>query len=276
MEEWQNASVESNGINIHYHRTGGKGPTLLLIHGFTDNGLCWSRVAREMQAHYDLVMLDSRGHGLSDKPHQGYSTDDYAEDVAGVIAALNLGKTTLVGHSIGATTAATVAAKYPQLVHGLILEDPIWRDQLGQSDSASPEKKAAMVTAVRQQIVVQQQMNAQQIETSGRESCPTWDAEEFPAWVQAKQQVSPDVAATLVSLRDDWQHMASEIQCPTLLITGNPDKDVVVSPTVVAQAQAINPLIQHTQLASAGHNIRRESFQPYLAAVRQFLACSLA
>ena len=276
MEEWQNASVESNGINIHYHRTGGKGPTLLLIHGFTDNGLCWSRVAREMQTHYDLVMLDSRGHGLSDKPHQGYSTDDYAEDVAGVIAALNLGKTTLVGHSIGATTAATVAAKYPQLVHGLILEDPIWRDQLGQSDSASPEKKAAMVTAVRQQIVVQQQMNTQQIETSGRESCPTWDAEEFPAWVQAKQQVSPDVAATLVSLRDDWQHMASEIQCPTLLITGNPDKDVVVSPTVVAQAQAINPLIQHTQLASAGHNIRRESFQPYLAAVRQFLSCSLA
>ena len=276
MEEWQNASVESNGINIHYHRTGGKGPTLLLIHGFTDNGLCWSRVAREMQAHYDLVMLDSRGHGLSDKPHQGYSTDDYAEDVAGVIAALNLGKTTLVGHSVGATTAATVAAKYPQLVHGLILEDPIWRDQLGQSDSASPEKKAAMVTAVRQQIVVQQQMNTQQIETSGRESCPTWDAEEFPAWVQAKQQVSPDVAATLVSLRGDWQHTASEIQCPTLLITGNPDKDVVVSPTVVAQAQAINPLIQHTQLASAGHNIRRESFQPYLAAVRQFLSCSLA
>ena len=276
MEEWQNASVESNGINIHYHRTGGKGPTLLLIHGFTDNGLCWSRVAREMQAHYDLVMLDSRGHGLSDKPHQGYSTDDYAEDVAGVIAALNLGKTTLVGHSVGATTAATVAAKYPQLVHGLILEDPIWRDQLGQSDSASPEKKAAMVTAVRQQIVVQQQMNTQQIETSGRESCPTWDAEEFPAWVQAKQQVSPDVAATLVSLRGDWQHMASEIQCPTLLITGNPDKDVVVSPTVVAQAQAINPLIQHTQLASAGHNIRRESLQPYLAAVRQFLARSLA
>jgi len=276
MEEWQNASVESNGINIHYHRTGGIGPTLLLIHGFTDNGLCWSRVAREMQAHYDLVMLDSRGHGLSDKPHQGYSTDDYAEDVAGVIAALNLGKTTLVGHSVGATTAATVAAKYPQLVHGLILEDPIWRDQLGQSDSASPEKKAAIVTAVRQQIVVQQQMNTQQIETSGRESCPTWDAEEFPAWVQAKQQVSPDVAATLVSLRGDWQHTASEIQCPTLLITGNPDKDVVVSPTVVAQAQAINPLIQHTQLASAGHNIRRESLQPYLAAVRQFLACSLA
>ena len=113
MEEWQNASVESNGINIHYHRTGGKGPTLLLIHGFTDNGLCWSRVAREMQAHYDLVMLDSRGHGLSDKPHQGYSTDDYAEDVAGVIAALNLGKTTLVGHSVGATTAAYCCRQIP-------------------------------------------------------------------------------------------------------------------------------------------------------------------
>ena len=64
MDNWHSAWVESNGINIHYHRTGGPYPVLLLIHGFTDNGLCWSRVARQLEANYDILMLDSRGHGL--------------------------------------------------------------------------------------------------------------------------------------------------------------------------------------------------------------------
>ena len=52
MDNWQSAWVESNGINIHYHRTGGPYPVLLLIHGFTDNGLCWSRVDRQLETDY--------------------------------------------------------------------------------------------------------------------------------------------------------------------------------------------------------------------------------
>ena len=56
MSNWQSATVESNGINIHYHRTGGNGPCVILIHGFTDNGRCWSRVARELQSDFDLIM----------------------------------------------------------------------------------------------------------------------------------------------------------------------------------------------------------------------------
>ncbi|MEH6558828.1 MAG: alpha/beta hydrolase [Oceanicoccus sp.] len=276
MENWLSASVESNGINIHYHRTGSDAPALLFIHGFTDNGLCWSRVARELEADYDILMLDSRGHGLSDNPHKGYSADDHAADVVGVVEALDLGTVIILGHSVGAITAATVAANYPQLVRGLILEDPIWRDQEKHSTSGAIEKKAAMAEAVRHQIITQQHMSTQQIEASGREKNPSWDPGEFPAWVQAKQQVSPNVVDTLSSLSGNWKEVAAKFQCPTLLITGNPEKDVVVSPAVVAQAQSINPLIQHTQLVDAGHNIRRESFQQYVSSVRYFMSSLIA
>lgn len=267
MDNWRSAWVESNGINIHYHRTGGPGPVLLLIHGFTDNGLCWSRVARQLEENYDILMLDSRGHGLSDKPEKGYSGNDLAADVAGVIEALNLGPVMIMGHSVGAITAATVAAKCPELVCGLMLEDPIWRNK----EKGASKKSATMTKAIRQQIVIQQQFSAQQIEVSGRENCPTWGPDEFSAWVQAKQQVSPNVADTVSSIIGNWQEVAAALQCPTLLITGYPGKDVVVSPAIVAEAQLIIPQMQHVNLAHAGHNIRRESFQPYLSAVSQFL-----
>jgi len=267
MDNWHSASVEINGTNSHYHRTGGPGPVLLLIHGFTDNGLCWSRVARQLEANYDILMLDSRGHGLSDKPEKGYSSNDLAADVAGVAEALNLGPLMILGHSVGAITAATVAAKYPELVCGLMLEDPIWRDK----EKSASKKNAAITKAIRQQIVSQQQLSAQQIEALGRENCPTWHPDEFPAWVQAKQQVSPDAADTLSSLTGNWQEVAATLQCPALLITGDPEKDVIVSPAIVAEAQLIIPQMQHVNLAHAGHNIRRESFQPYLSAVSQFM-----
>lgn len=272
MDNWQSAWVESNGINIHYHRTGGPGPILLLIHGFTDNGLCWSRVARQLEANYDILMLDSRGHGLSDKPEKDYSGNDLAADIAGVLEALNLGSVMILGHSVGALTAVTVAAQYPELVCGLMLEDPIWR----KKEKDPSKKSAAMTKAIRQQIVIQQQLSAQQIEASGREDCPTWDPEEFPAWVQAKQQVSPDVAEMLSFLTGNWQAVAATIQCPTLLITGDPEKDVVVSPAIAAEAQLIISQMQHVNIAHAGHNIRRENFQPYLLAVSQFMDSLIA
>jgi pimeloyl-ACP methyl ester carboxylesterase len=272
MDNWHSAWVESNGINIHYHRTGGPYPVLLLIHGFTDNGLCWSRVARQLEANYDILMLDSRGHGLSDKQEKGYSGNDLAADVAGVVNALNLEPVIILGHSVGAITAATVASKYPELVCGLMLEDPIWRN----IEKGASKKSAATTKAIRQQIVIQQKLSAQQIEASGRKNCPTWNPDDFPAWVQAKQQVSPDVADTVSSIISNWQEVAAALQCPTLLITGDPEKDAVVSPAIVAEAQLIIPKMRHINLAHAGHNIRRESFQPYLSAVSQFMDSLIA
>ena len=133
------------------------GPASLLIHGFTDNGLCWSRVARQLEANYDILMLDSRGHGLSDKPEKGYSGNDLAADVAGVVNALNLEPVIILGHSVGAITAATVASKYPELVCGLMLEDPIWRNK----EKGASKKSAATTKAIRQQIVIQQKLSAQ-------------------------------------------------------------------------------------------------------------------
>ena len=66
--DWQSGDIETNGIRMHYHRTGGDKPALVLSHGATDSGLCWTRVARVLEADYDVIMPDARGHGRSDAP----------------------------------------------------------------------------------------------------------------------------------------------------------------------------------------------------------------
>ena len=88
---WASDYVFANGIRMHYHRTGnGEKPSVVLCHGFSDNGLCWTPVARALEKDYDVFMVDARGHGLTDAPEEGYSTEDRADDVAAFVQALTL------------------------------------------------------------------------------------------------------------------------------------------------------------------------------------------
>ena len=109
MSTWQSAYVEANGLRLHYMRTGGNQPPLLLTHGFSDDGLCWTPVAEQLAADYDVIMLDARGHGRSAGPEEGYGSVEHATDVAGVIAALGLPRPAVLGHSMGAATALALA-----------------------------------------------------------------------------------------------------------------------------------------------------------------------
>lgn len=113
MKQWVNGVCEANGINIHYLRTGGSKPPLLLLHGLTASGACWIPLARTLEDEYDVVMPDARGHGHSSAPPGGYRYGNYASDVLGLIHGLGLDAPVLLGHSMGGMTAAVVASHSP-------------------------------------------------------------------------------------------------------------------------------------------------------------------
>ena len=72
MTQWSEGDVSANSITLHYHRTRSNNqPPVLLLHGITDDGLCWTRVARDLQG--DIVMTDARGHGRSSDPGADFS-----------------------------------------------------------------------------------------------------------------------------------------------------------------------------------------------------------
>ena len=124
MTNWTTGVCEANGISIHYLRTGGSKPPLVLLHGLTGDGACWSPLARSLEGDYDVVMPDARGHGGSSMPLDGYRYEDYARDVIGLIEGLGLDRPVLLGHSMGGMTAAVVASQLSTAIRGVILADP--------------------------------------------------------------------------------------------------------------------------------------------------------
>jgi N-formylmaleamate deformylase len=124
MTNWVTGVCETNGIDIHYLRTGGPKPSLVLLHGLTGSGACWIPLARGLEGEYDVVMPDARGHGDSSTPLGGYRYEDYAGDVVGLIQELGLTAPVLLGHSMGGLTAAVVASQSATAIRGVVLADP--------------------------------------------------------------------------------------------------------------------------------------------------------
>src|SRR5512146_2019323 len=111
MTTWARGVCETNGIGIHYLRTGGAKPPVVLLHGLLGSGACWTPLARALEGELDVVMPDARGHGGSSAPLAGYGYDDHARDVIGLIEELGLRAPILLGHSMGGMTAAVVASR---------------------------------------------------------------------------------------------------------------------------------------------------------------------
>ena len=78
MASWATGTFKSNGIDMHYLRTGGNKPPVVLLHGLMLSGACWTHLAQALEEDYDLIMPDARGHGLSSAPDHGYCYDNLA------------------------------------------------------------------------------------------------------------------------------------------------------------------------------------------------------
>jgi N-formylmaleamate deformylase len=274
MSVLASSDIATNNINIHYYRTEKTAqtrpwPSLVLLHGITDSGLCWPRVVKALASEYDMILPDARGHGLSDKPVTGYAPQDHAADVAGLIRGLGLNRPILIGHSMGGGVSATVAALYPDLVSGVILEDPPWRPG---SDEGTPEEQAERAAEWRKEIIDRKSMPTAALIAQRKREQPKWADEEFTDWIVAKQQVSPDVTQYITSTRLPWREIAPRIVCPALLITADVADGAIVTPEVAAEAVKLMPKGRTVYIAGAGHNIRREQFAAYMTAVREFLA----
>ena len=124
MDQWTAGYFVSHGTKLHYYCTGGSKHPLVLLHGITDDGLCWAPVAESLAEKYDVIMVDARGHGKSDAPENGYDYETMAKEIAGLIEGLGLENPVVMGHSMGAMTALTQAALNPKLPRAIILEDP--------------------------------------------------------------------------------------------------------------------------------------------------------
>lgn len=269
MARWVAGSVEANGLHLHYYRTGGQKPPLVLAHGLTDSGLCWAPLVRELEADYDCIMVDARGHGWSAAPESGYTNAEHAADYAALIERLGLEKPALIGHSMGGGTGAQLAASYPTLLRGAVLEDPPWRPQ---GTMTSPEERHAHADQWRNDVLANQSRSLETLIAGVKQRSPLWSAAEIDQWAPAKQRVSPQAIDYARYPSTPWWEIVGQITCPTLLVIADVAIGAIVDRATAEQAVALNPKIEVAYIPKAGHNIRRENFTAYVAAVKAFLA----
>jgi pimeloyl-ACP methyl ester carboxylesterase len=112
--------VESNGISVYYEDCGQGDPVLLLM-GITARGAVWQKHAECWAREFRCILPDNRGVGLSDKPPGAYSTEQMADDCAGLLASLDMKNARVVGCSMGSTIAQQLALRHPRLVRSMVL-----------------------------------------------------------------------------------------------------------------------------------------------------------
>ena len=112
--------IESNGIRLYYEECG-QGDPLLLLMGITARGTVWQKHAEHWAREFRCILPDNRGVGLSDKPAGAYSTEQMADDFAGLLAALGIESARVVGCSMGSTVAQQLALRHPHMVRSMVL-----------------------------------------------------------------------------------------------------------------------------------------------------------
>jgi pimeloyl-ACP methyl ester carboxylesterase len=118
-----------NGLRFHYLRqeAAGSGRAIVMHHGLASNARIWEMVAPHLAARgHPVYALDARGHGLSDKPEDGYDIQTITADLAAFIQACGLERPLLVGHSWGGSIALNYAARFalgPLAPAGIALVD---------------------------------------------------------------------------------------------------------------------------------------------------------
>lgn len=271
MPDWFVGDIHANGIKIHYTRTGGAKPPVVLCHGATDNGLCWTPVALALEDNYDLIMPDSRWHGLSDGPAVGNTPDCQVEDLFGFVHGLDLKKPVLMGHSMGANTVFQAASRYPDLARAIILEDPPFRELV---QNENPGQAQPFIGRMRQSILENKKMSREALIKMIHERSPAWSEDELGPWADSKLQVSLNFVDRMGNRpmpAAPWDDLA-KITCPGLLITADPEKGAIITPEIAQKAARLSPSLTVIKISGAGHNIRREAFGPYMLAVKEFLA----
>jgi pimeloyl-ACP methyl ester carboxylesterase len=241
---WSRNICEANGIASHYLRTGGAKPPVVLLHGLTGNGACWTPLARALEGEFDVVMPDARGHGNSSAPHDGYRYDDLASDVVGLIRGLELSRPVLVGHSMGGMTAAVVASRALAILRGVVLVDPTFlsaerQRQVHDSDVADQHRRALG-------------LQKSDLVAEARARHPRRSPEIIELQAEARLRTRMVAFDVLAPPNPEYREVVSAIDVPTLLVIGD---TTVVTLEMATELHGLNPHVRIEHVQGAGHGL---------------------
>jgi pimeloyl-ACP methyl ester carboxylesterase len=290
--------VYANGIRIHYYRAAQapKKPVIVMVHGITDNGLCWTTLTWKLQDSYDIYMVDTRGHGLSDPFTPADDGDALIKDIVEFVEAMGFEKPILMGHSMGAATVMRVGAEHPDLAKAIVMLDPsLGRRGPGpgrpgprggerpgrgrggppprgsQGEDASNRLSVSMFGSP-ETLVAQNNYSFDDLVAKCRRDSPKWDLMDCQYWALSKKQYHGAYT------NDAWQAMSGsmrtedaleKITVPALILKADATPDVRQANEEAAS------VMQHGRLEhidGAGHNLHHDELEQTVEVLRKFLS----
>jgi pimeloyl-ACP methyl ester carboxylesterase len=168
---------------------------------------------------------------------------------------------------MGALSALLVAGRYPALPRAVALEDPPpdW------ARSRVPPGNRDWLAHNRAWIAGLQQQTREAIVAAKHLESPTWPLEELGPWADSKLRFNPAYFEHAQPPQLDGQALLGRITCAVLLITAEPGLGAIVSDEQAAAFGAAVPQARRAHIPGAGHNVRRDQFAAYMAAVGEQL-----
>jgi pimeloyl-ACP methyl ester carboxylesterase len=275
----QTGSCASGALRIAYRRFGaGDALPILIVHGLSFFSYDWIDIAHELAAGREVVAMDMRGFGESERSREGdYGVPAMAQDIVALLDHLGWKRAVLMGHSMGGRNASFAAARNPARVAGLVLVDyspenaPAGAQRVAKTIAGAPDVFETVDAALRY-------FGLDPASPAGRAKRARYEAylrkvdggyeirrdphftRQFRRMLETGERPKPGV--------DMWQ-VVGEIACPILALRGR-QSDMFAAETAPKLAAA-NPRIELLEL-DGGHNIAGDNPSGLIAAVRPFLA----
>ncbi|RKN12706.1 alpha/beta fold hydrolase [Streptomyces radicis] len=252
------------GLRLAYADGGGPGRPLLALHGHFGRARVFAPLAAALGPAHRVIALEQRGHGRGERDPE-VDPDAYVEDAAAFLRALGLGPVTVLGHSAGGVTAFRLAARHPELVGALIVEE-------GGADNRPPHapnpvldvrdwpRRAPTLAALRAAVEARGIPDAGYFLESAAEFDDGWGFLFDHDLMVASQR----------ALVGDWWADWLATTCPALLIHG---LDSSVLTTAMARSMAERrPRTELRAFPGCGHWVHDDDPEGFARAVGGFLA----
>jgi esterase len=251
-------SLTRDGVRLSYVDFGGEGQILACLHGRSGCARNFAPLARALTPHYRIIALDQRGHGWSDHSDDG-SRDAFVADAAAFIESLGAGPVRLLGHSLGGVNAYQLAARRPDLVRALIVEDIGCR-----FDPPPPEESWPLRWETLDEFLAF--MRSTPIGMNRLLLDNLVEYEDGWGFRFSDENFRPAREALTGDWSDDW----AAIGCPVLLMHGT--TSWAVTRAEIDRMAALNPRCRVKIFDGAGHVPHDEQPAEFATALRDFLA----
>lgn len=247
------------------------GPPLLLLHGVTSRWQTWLPVMPSLALRWQLHALDLRGHGASGRMPGAYRINDYADDVVAALQREIGAPTVIVGHSLGAIIATAVAARVPELVRAVVLEDP----PLAAFRHEQLRERSEHAGFVALRDLARGNLSPDDMLTALSARRPELDRAGVRAWATAIGALDPDVLTLIVEDRAkvgyEQDDCLRRISAPTLLLQGEPSLGGALIDEDALRAVDLLKQGTYVKLPHVGHGIHTVDPSGFCRVVHDFL-----